>query len=146
MGNFGEYGTDIAAVTDQNGKKFFINKQVKPDITGVDMKKLKNNSYMLAQYFNTINGTNYSDIITPTTNIKTNAMFASVPDGYVFVNSKGKPTLKITNLEQVSKYYGKDTIDDVIALTKKALAGKLKENYSPLHFLINEEISNYFQF
>ena len=147
FGKYDEYGTDVAVVTDNTGKKLFINKEGKPDVSGIDLKKLKTNSHLMAVYFNTINGTNYSDIVTPSSNLTTNAMFASVPNGHIFINSKGKPTLKITNLDKISSYYGKDTIDDVIKLTKKALAdkNKIKENYFPLHSVVNEEIRNYFQ-
>jgi hypothetical protein len=143
---FGQYGVDVALVTDDKGRIFFINKEGNPDTTNVDFEQIKNNDRLLATYFNTINGTDFKDITQPSKTIKTNVFFASLSNGgFMFVNKKGKPTIKVTNLEQLNSYYGGDTIADVIINTKKAIAGKLKENYSVLHSIINEELINYFQ-
>jgi hypothetical protein len=143
---FGQYGVDVALVTDDKGRIFFINKEGNPDTTNVDFEQIKNNDRLLATYFNTINGTDFKDITQPSKTIKTNVFFASLSNGgFMFVNKKGKPTIKVTNLEQLNSYYGGDTIADVIINTKKAIAGKLKENYSVLHSIVNEEVNNYFQ-
>jgi hypothetical protein len=143
---YGTYGNDVALATDDNGRIFFINKEGNPDTTNVDFEQIKNNDRLLATYFNTINGTDFKDITQPSKTIKTNVFFASLSNGgFMFVNKKGKPTIKVTNLEQLNSYYGGDTIADVIINTKKAIAGKLKENYSVLHSIINEELINYFQ-
>ena len=146
VSTFGQYGTDIAVADDNKGNIYFINKEGKPDISNVDIEKLKGNGRLMAAYFNTINGTNYMDIVTPVPNLNTNVLFAQTQNNaHIFINYDGKPTTKITNLEEITNEYGIGTINDVTKNTKKFMAGEIKENYSPLHSLINEELINYFQ-
>lgn len=147
IGKFGEYGEDTAVAVDKEEKTIFINKLGKPDDSKVDFNLIKKsgNSSLIAKYFNSKNNTNYTDVIIPS-ETDTNVVFASPKNhGYIFVNSKGKPTLKIKNLDKIKSYYGESTIDDVVKETKKVMTQKLKENYSVLDLIVNEEIVNYFQ-
>ncbi len=147
ISDFGQYGENIAVARDKNNKNVFINREGKPDISGVDPNSIKNmNSNIKAAYFNTINGTNFTDIYESLTNNQTNVLFGSLPSGgYAFINNKGKPTIKIKNLQMLKDQYGENTVNDIIKNTKKILTGELKENYSILHSIINEEVMNYFQ-
>ena len=75
------------------------------------------NSNVKAAYFNTINGTNFTDIYDSLTNNQTNVFFASLPNsggGYAFVDNKGKPTLKIKNLEMLKNQYGETSVNGII--------------------------------
>ena len=147
VGNFGRYGENVGIARTKDNRNIIINREGKPDVSGIDPEEIKNmNSNVKAAYFNTINGTKFTDIYDSLINNQTNVFFGSLPDsGYAFVDNKGKPTLKIKNLKKVIEQYGKTTVEDIINNTKEMLAGKLKENYSILHSLVNEEISNYFQ-
>jgi hypothetical protein len=148
ISGFGQYGENAGIARTKDNRNIFINREGKPDITGVDPEKIKNmNSNVKATYFNTINGTNFSDIYESLTNNQTNVLFATIPNsgGYAFVDNKGKPTIKIKNLQMLKDQYGETTVNDIIKTTKKMLSGEFKENYSPLHSLINEELVNYFQ-
>ena len=147
VGGFGQYGENAGIARTKDNRNIIINREGKPDVSGIDPEEIKNmNSNVKAAYFNTINGTKFTDIYDSLINNQTNVFFGSLPSGgYAFVNNKGKPTIKIKNLQKLIDQYGKTTVGDIINNTKEMLAGKLKENYSILHSLVNEEISNYFQ-
>ncbi len=159
IGTFGQYGEDTALATGKDGKPVFINREGKPDNSKVDFEKLKGsgNSSLIAIYFNILNGTDFTEIVTPVNSVETDIIFARSANGkYMFVNSKGKPTLKVKNLDKIKSYYSSSTIEEVIKTTEKAIndakkakkkpaVKKLKENYSVLDLIVNEEIINYFQ-
>ena len=149
VGGFGQYGENIGIAKTKDNRNILINREGKPDVSGIDPEKIKNmSSNMKAAYFNTMNGTNFDDIYDSLTNNQTNVFFATISNSggeYAFVDKKGKPTTKIKNLQKVKDQFGETTVNTIIKNTEKLLTGKIKENYSPLHSLINEELVNYFQ-
>ena len=148
VGAFGQYvKANIAVARTKDNRNVLINEKGELDVTGVDPKKMNDmDSNIKAAYFNTMNGTNFTDIYDTLTNNQTNVLFGSLPNGgYAFVDNKGKLTTKIKNLEMMIKQYGENTVNNTIEKTKEMIAGKLKENYSPIQSLVNEELSNYFQ-
>jgi len=148
VGDFGYYGKDVAFARTYNNGGIFINIKGKPDITGIDPNEVIGlNSNTKAAYFNTINGTNFVDFYDTQSVDQTNIYFAGLPNGgYAFVNRKtGKPTLKVKNLQLLKNQYSESTVNEIIKNTKKLLSGELKENFSILHSIVNEELNNYFQ-
>jgi len=149
VGGFGQYGENAGIARTKDNRSIIINRKGQPDVSGIDPEKIKNmSSNMKAAYFNTMNGTNFIDIYDSLNNNQSNVFFAALPNSggeYAFVDNKGKPTVKIKNLKMMKDQYGETTVNTIIKNTKKLLSGKIKENYSPLHSLVNEEIRNYFQ-
>jgi hypothetical protein len=156
---FGEFGKDVAYATktvDNNTKGFFINREGKPDISSLDINRINNDTQRSA-YFNQKFNTNYQGIVVPSTGSgsgnKPNIFFAQVPaksqgyNGfkYIIINSIGQPTIDDPDIEKLKHGYNPDTITGIINNTKQYVAGELKENYSILFSLINEEVSSYFQ-
>jgi hypothetical protein len=152
VSSFNAYGENVAYVT-TGDKNFFINKQGKPDISGVDINLIQNDLQRGA-YINQKTGSNYLGVVNPNVGGKEfNIYFAQVPNStyggggfnYIFITPEGQPTIDHPSIEKLKTSYNISTVDDIVNTTKKYIAGELKENILNLKSIVNEEVSNYFQ-
>jgi len=104
IGKFGEYGGEIAFVKNKNNRYFFVNKQGKLDITGINLDKVKNDESRRA-YYNQLWGTDYVHIVkfgeynNDVTYVVDNNL-----NGY-FLNRQGKPDIIGVNPDEINDYY-----------------------------------------
>jgi hypothetical protein len=153
---FDRFGKDVSyaiEIINHKNKGIFINREGKPDISGVDINLIQNDLQRGA-YINQKTGSNYLGVVNPNVGGKEfNIYFAQVPNStyggggfnYIFITPEGQPTIDHPSIEKLKTSYNISTVDDIVNTTKKYIAGELKENILNLKSIVNEEVSNYFQ-
>lgn len=94
--SFGKYGENVARAYSNQQGNVFINKKGEPDISGVNLDAIEDNSSLAAAYFNQKLGSKeFRDVY-----IRKDFVFGKkFNDEMVFINLNGEPDLSLTNFD-----------------------------------------------
>jgi len=100
---YGEHSNNIA-LANENNKTFFVNKQGKPDISGVNPDKIDSISEYTV-YYNQLWGTDYSEVIEFGEYGENNTLVVDKNDNSFFVNKEGKLDITGINPDKIDNGY-----------------------------------------